>query len=198
MAVPPPSSDPLASSPAKIAMRAEARDRRAAHVAAIGDEAARRSAARAADALLPHVPAGAVVALYMAMGDEIDPAPLAQALHASGHALALPALIDRSAMRFLRWAPGEPLKRGPMRLRQPAADAAECAPDLVVTPLIGFDRAGSRIGYGAGHYDRAFQRFPGARRVGFAFSVQELPHIPHDPWDVPLHAIATEQGFLPV
>lgn len=82
-----------------------------------------------------------------------------------------------------------------MRLRQPLLSAPPRAPDLIVTPLLGFDRAGRRIGYGAGHYDRAFQQFPGAHRIGFAWAMQEVTCVPHDPWDVPLHAIVTEREF---
>jgi 5-formyltetrahydrofolate cyclo-ligase len=191
MAVPPPSPDP-----AKLALRAELRARRAAFVAAIGPEAARAAAEAAAGHLLPHIPAGATVSLYLAMQDELDPAPLLDALHARGHAIALPTLIDRTMMRFLAWAPGDPIEQGPMNLRQPLPNAAERAPDLIVTPLTGFDCSGGRIGYGAGHYDRAFQLYPGAHRIGFAWAMQEVDRVPHDPWDVRLHAIATEKGFV--
>jgi 5-formyltetrahydrofolate cyclo-ligase len=83
-----------------------------------------------------------------------------------------------------------------MALRQPLSSARECAPDLIVAPLTGFDRQGGRIGYGAGHYDRAFQRYPGAHRIGFAWAIQEVAAVPHDPWDVRLHAIATEREFI--
>lgn len=198
MAVPPPSSPQLSPDPEKVAMRDRARAARAAHVAAIGREGAMSAARAAAEHLLGHVPAGARVALYLAMHDEIDAAPLAEALHAIGHALALPALYDRTAMRFLDWKPGDAIEVGPMRLRQPLAEAEEVAPDLIVTPLIGFDHAGNRIGYGAGHYDRVFQRLPGAHRFGLAFAMQAQAAIPHDPWDVPLHAIVTEQGIVRV
>lgn len=193
MAVPPPSSDP-----AKIGLRAELRARRSAHVAAIGPEAAATAARNAAEYLLPHIPAGATVSLYLAMHDEIDPDPLLRALHARGHATALPTLLDRTTMRFLAWAPGDPIEHGPMNLRQPLRNAEEYAPDLIVTPLTGFDSRGGRIGYGAGHYDRAFQRYPGAHRIGLAWAMQEVEQVPHDPWDVRLHAIATEQGFTTI
>jgi len=193
MAVPPPSSDP-----AKGALRAALRARRSEHVAALGPSAARAAAEAAAENLLPHVPAGATVSLYLAMHDEIDPEPLADALHARGHALALPALIDRSTMRFLAWQPGDSVELGPMKLRQPPLSTPERAPDLIVTPLTGFDRLGGRIGYGAGHYDRAFQLYPGAHRIGLAWAIQEVETVPHDPWDVRLQAIVTERGFLGV
>lgn len=193
MAVPPPTPDP-----AKIALRAELRARRSAHAAMIGPIAARHAAQTAANRLLRHIPAGATVSLYLAMHDEMDPDPLAVMLHARGHALALPALIDNSAMRFLAWQPGDPLEHGPMRLRQPLPTATECAPDLIVAPLTGFDRCGGRIGYGAGHYDRAFQRYPGAHRIGLAWAIQEVDAVPHDPWDVRLQAIATEAEFITI
>lgn len=191
MAVPPPSPDP-----AKTALRAMLRARRTVHVAAIGPEAARAASESAARHLLPHVPAGATVSLYLAMRDELDPAPLLEALHARGHEIALPRLIDRTTMRFLRWAPGDPIEQGLMNLREPIASAEECAPDLIVTPLTGYDRRGGRIGYGAGHYDRAFQLYPGARRIGYAWAMQEIDKVPHDPWDVRLHAVATETGLI--
>ncbi|WP_116089867.1 5-formyltetrahydrofolate cyclo-ligase [Sphingomonas crusticola] len=196
MAVPPPSPDPLAPDPAKIALREHLRARRSAHVEAIGADGAQSAAEAAARHILPHIPRGATVSLYLALKDELDPGPLIAQLHARGHELALPALFDGSSMRFLAWAPGDPIERGPMRLRQPLSSAPERAPDLIVTPLLGFDRAGRRIGYGAGHYDRAFQRFPGAHRIGLTWAGQEVARIPHDPWDVPLHAITTEQEFI--
>jgi 5-formyltetrahydrofolate cyclo-ligase len=146
--------------------------------------------------MLAHVPPGAVISLYLALPDELDPDPLITALHARGHAIALPTLLDRTTMMFVAWKPGEALERGPMKLRQPPASARECAPDIILTPLLGFDRSGGRIGYGAGHYDRAFQRFPGAMRVGFAWSIQEVDRVPLDPWDVPLHAIVTERELV--
>jgi 5-formyltetrahydrofolate cyclo-ligase len=193
MAVPPPSPDPT-----KTAMREQLRTQRADHAAALGPDGARAAAEAAAALILPHIRAGSTVSLYLALQDELDPDPLIAALHARGHGLALPTLLDRTTMRFLAWTPGEPLERGPMRLRQPLPSAPPLAPDLIVTPLLGFDRAGRRIGYGAGHYDRAFQQFPGAHRIGFAWAMQEVDRVPHDPWDVALQAIVTEGEFLSI
>ena len=193
MAVPPPSPDP-----AKIRLRAELLARRSAYVAALPPGEAKAAARALAERLLHHIPAGATVSLYLAIRDEIDPGPLAIALHERGHELALPALIDPTTMHFLAWRPGDPLDHGPMKLRQPRLSAPERAPDLIVTPLAGFDRRGGRIGYGAGHYDRAFQLYPGAHRIGAAWAIQEVDAIPHDPWDVPLHAIVTEKEFVVV
>ncbi len=175
------------------------------------DKGTIRAAARAArDALGPDrpglfVPAafrallsrGMVVASYVPFGSEADPSPLAQAALEAGCTIALPYVVDRATpMRFLSWSEGDLLASGPYGLQQPAADAAEVAPDLILTPLVAFDRQLGRLGQGAGYYDRAFATFPEAYRVGIAYSVQEVAQTPADPWDVPLHAIITEKEWI--
>ena len=138
-----------------------------------------------------------VVASYIAVGGEVDPTPFAEAALAAGCRLALPHVVDRAApLRFLAWPGDAALVPGPFGLRQPAADLPELKPDIVLTPLVGFDRAGNRIGQGAGHYDRAFADHPYAWRVGLAWSVQEVDALTADPWDIPLHAIATEREWI--
>ncbi|HEX8485945.1 5-formyltetrahydrofolate cyclo-ligase [Sphingomonas sp.] len=138
---------------------------------------------------------GLVVASYAPTGGEIDPAALAAAAVAAGCRIALPHVIDRATpLRFL--AAGAVLHPGPLGLRQPHAEAAVLAPDIVLTPLVAFDRAGNRLGQGAGHYDRAFVDHPHAWRVGVAWSVQEVDALPAEAWDVPLHAIVTETEWI--
>ncbi len=139
------------------------------------------------------------VASYQPIGSEADPAPLEQAAVAAGCALALPHVVDRATpLRFLRWTPGKPLTTGPFGLRQPGSEELTIVPDIVLTPLVAFDRFLNRIGQGAGHYDRAFNALPVARRIGVAWSVQMLDAIPADPWDMPLEAIATEKEWITV
>jgi 5-formyltetrahydrofolate cyclo-ligase len=140
---------------------------------------------------------GRVIASYVPLGSEADPSMLAWAARERGCTLALPFVIDRQQpIRFLIWDVDAPLVAGPLGLRQPADDTPEAAPDIILTPLVAFDPALNRLGQGAGHYDRAFERHPAAWRLGIAFSVQQVPLLPADPWDVPLHAILTEQGLL--
>ncbi len=140
---------------------------------------------------------GLIVASYRPLGSEADPAPLADAARAAGCALALPHVTTRAApLRFLSWDPSQPLERGAFGLLQPAADALEVSPDIILTPLVGFDDAGNRLGQGAGHYDRAFAAHPEAWRVGIAWSAQRVAALPADPWDMPLHAIATESDWI--
>ena len=138
-----------------------------------------------------------VVAAYVPVGGEADPVALVEAARHAGCRLALPHVVDRATpLRFLAWDPDVVLAAGPFNLTQPAAYAEELAPDVILTPLVGFDRSGNRVGQGAGHYDRAFAAHPAAWRVGVASSVQEVARLTPDPWDVPLHAVVTEKEWM--
>lgn len=140
---------------------------------------------------------GLIVASYLPVRGEADPTAFVAAARASLCHLALPHVVDRATpLRFLDWPDDAALVPGPFGLHQPAADLPELAPDIILTPLVGFDRRGNRLGQGAGHYDRAFAQYPGAWRVGLAWSVQEVAALTPDPWDVSLQAIATEQEWI--
>jgi 5-formyltetrahydrofolate cyclo-ligase len=146
-------------------------------------------APRLRDALPPN----AVVAGYVSNGKEPDTLPWLELLAASDTPCALPHIKTRdSAMGFRRWSVGDTLCDAPFGFLQPSDDQATASPDIILTPLLGFDRAGNRIGQGAGHYDRYFAEHPQALRVGVAWSVQEVKIIPVEPWDMPLDAIITE------
>lgn len=186
MAVPPPSP-----APGKPALR---RWLRAARDAFVASEPPAIDPPAAYLALLRP---GTIVASYRPIGSEADPARLVEAALARGCDLALPHVVDRAgALRFLVWHPDHALHPGPFRLEQPHADRDEVRPDIVLTPLLGYDHALRRLGQGAGHYDRAFAALPAAVRIGVAWSVQYVDPLPSDPWDVPLHAVITEQGWI--
>lgn len=176
--------------------RAALRRRRAAHVASL-DDADRQAAAQALAKRLDTVIATSrCIAFYMPLGSEF---PVQAALdHATslGRMAALPVVTARDQpMSFVRWSPGRPLIPGWGGLLQP--DSAEIVvPDLILAPLVGFDRALGRLGQGAGFYDRYFHAVPTARRIGIAWACQEVDAIPTDPWDVPLHAIVTELEWI--
>lgn len=162
-----------------------------------------RAARRSAGGTIPVSPGfaallapGLVVASYVPVGGEADPLALEEAARAAGCRIALPHVVDRATPLVFLAAEDAPLTDGPFGLRQPAGHHPPLAPDIVLTPLVGFDRAGNRLGQGAGHYDRAFAAFPAARRIGIAFAVQETDRLTPDPWDVPLHAIATEREWI--
>lgn len=147
--------------------------------------------------LYPHIGDARVVAGYLALGDEADPLPLLERLAAEGREIALPIVISRKhPLKFVKWRAGDPLQPGQLGVLQPSPDAPELVPELFITPLTGFTRAMGRIGQGAAHYDRAFAAYPAARRIGFAWSVQEVDTLPADPWDAPLHAVATEREWI--
>ena len=140
---------------------------------------------------------GLTVTSYVPVGSEADPSPLARAAVEAGCVIALPHVTTRAeTMRFLRWETEATLIAGPFGLSQPAADAAALIPDIILTPLLAFDHKLDRLGQGAGYYDRAFAQFPHAHRIGVAWSAQLVDALPTDAWDVPLHALITEHGWI--
>jgi 5-formyltetrahydrofolate cyclo-ligase len=152
---------------------------------------------RADPAFLERLRPGLVVASYRPVRGEADPEPLERAAMAAGCVLALPWIDNRTVpMRFLAWSPDRLLMAGPFGLEQPPADAPELAPDIILTPLVAFDRAGGRLGQGAGYYDRAFALHADCWRVGVAWSIQEVPRVPVDHRDVALQAVATEEEWI--
>lgn len=174
-----------------------AKTKRAAFVAGLSSAECCAAAVMVAQHAEQQIGGAVCVSVYLPIGAEIDTLPLIDRLLRRGVKLALPHVTGRrGTMRFLAWSPGDPLPDGPMGLRQPAADAPELRPDVIFTPLLAFDARLHRLGYGAGHYDRAFVEHPDARRIGLAWSVQRVDAIADDSWDVPLHGIATEQGFI--
>lgn len=182
----------------KAQLRTELRARRDTMVADL-DSAARLFAFRTPPTpLRVLIDAARCIALYRPAGSEADPGALLAFAAEAGKTIALPYVERRSVpMRFLAWAPGDPLIPGQWGLEQPdISTAPEVAPDLFLTPMLGFDRRLHRLGQGAAYYDRAFARYPDAVRVGIAWSVQEVDFVPDDPWDVPLHAVLTERDWI--
>jgi 5-formyltetrahydrofolate cyclo-ligase len=181
----------------KARLRSEAKDTRQAFVAALTPAERCVAAVLLAGRVEAQLGDARTVAVYLPIGSEIDTLPIIDRLVRRDLAIALPHVAGRKgAMRFLRWTPGDPLPGGPMGLRQPAVDAPELVPDLILTPLLAFDARLHRLGYGAGFYDRAFVAHPHARRVGLAWSVQQVAAIADESWDVALHAVATEKDWI--
>lgn len=184
-----------AAYPDKPSLRARMRQVRAACASA--DSAA---AERAADALpLEAVPPFGVVAGYWPAGAEMSPLPLMRRLASAGADLALPVAEDRHApLRFRRWCEGDDLAPDAFGICAPVASADDVRPDLVIAPLLAFDAAGSRLGQGAGHYDRTLQRLRAQGPLfvlGLGYAGQEADHLPSEPHDERLDGILTETGF---
>ncbi len=141
-------------------------------------------------------PPGAVVAGFAPIGTEIDPRPLLGALQRLGHVLVLPVTPPRGKpLRFRRWTFGAPLAPGVMGTRHPAI-GPWIDPDWLLVPLLAFDRAGNRLGYGGGFYDRTLAALPAATAIGVGFAAQEVPAVPTGPNDRRLALVATETGLI--
>jgi 5-formyltetrahydrofolate cyclo-ligase len=182
MAVPPPLPDRISD---KAALRRDLRARRRAFA---GD-------AQAIDRLLaPLLAREGPIAGYMAHKGEPDVLPfLLRAFHL-GHAVALPR-AGSETLDFVRWHPDIVMRPGLAGISEPVGGEA-IVPAIVLAPLVGFDRAGRRLGQGGGYYDRWFAAHPAAMRIGIAWSVQEVDALAPEPWDVPLHAIVTEKEWI--
>lgn len=143
------------------------------------------------------IPEHAVIAGFWPMGREIDIRPLLLALHIRGHMIALPETPPRGQpLIFRHWEPGMAMVAERFGTQRPSGPVI--TPDLIFAPLLAFDRAGRRLGYGGGYYDRTLAAVPGARAIGCGYACQELDEVPADAYDARLSAIATEAGIITV
>jgi 5-formyltetrahydrofolate cyclo-ligase len=137
---------------------------------------------------------------FMPLKSEINPLPLMQKLAEAGARLALPTIAGRGKPLIMRaWEFGAPLDRGQWGIREPKPDAPEVEPDVLLVPLLAFDRQGFRIGYGAGYYDMTIHRLRALKAVtavGIAFAAQEVPRIPTTPRDERLDLVLTEREVI--
>jgi 5-formyltetrahydrofolate cyclo-ligase len=176
-------------------LRAARRD----FVAALGEAGRIAAEAALAARLRRRLPRPGVLAGYVAHRGEPDILPVLVAAFHEGRTVALPHIADdvgeTGAMGFTLWSPDALLRAGHAGIPQPARHDP-VTPDILLIPLVGFDRAGRRLGQGGGFYDRWIAAHPATRRIGIAWSAQESGAIPADPWDMPLDAIATEREWI--
>jgi len=136
----------------------------------------------------------------MPLKSEINPLPLLQRLADAGAQLALPVVAGRGKPLIMRaWQWGEPLAAGVWGIREPKPEAAEVEPDILLVPLLAFDRAGHRIGYGAGYYDLTIARLRARKpvtAVGIGFAAQEIAKIPATVRDARLDLVLTEREAI--
>jgi 5-formyltetrahydrofolate cyclo-ligase len=190
-----PSHSPIPAD--KVALRRLGRERRQAFVESLSGEEQAVLTQALAEVLVPHLITSRITGGYYPLPGEISPLPAIARAAATGAIPAFPAFADHlSPFRFLA---GAPVETGPWAVLQPASDAPQVFPDLVLVPLVAIDRQGTRLGQGKGHYDRVLdtlRRDHGALLIGVGWPVQMLESdIPADPWDVSLDGFASPDGL---
>jgi 5-formyltetrahydrofolate cyclo-ligase len=135
---------------------------------------------------------------YMPIRTEIDPLP-AMAEAAAHGPVGVPVIQAAGLpLKFSRWEPGCPLKEGPFGAMIPEMDDF-LEPEILIVPLVAFDRSGGRLGYGGGFYDRTLELLRGRRAtlaIGFAYAAQEAVALPLEPTDQPLDMVVTEKEVI--
>jgi 5-formyltetrahydrofolate cyclo-ligase len=186
-------AEPLTQAKSDLRRRMRARRR---DLAALYPSAAEAAAKRLPIDGLPPI---AVAAGYHAVGAEMNPWPALRRLGRLGARVALPvALAVDAPLVFRAWRADQPLTVDAAGVPSPGEDAETLAPQLVIVPLLAFDRQGYRLGQGGGYYDRtlgALRRTGPLLAIGLAYAGQEIDQVPREPHDEPLDAILTETGY---
>lgn len=181
---------------AKRALRGAAKTQRAQIPAVVRQEGAARIAATGLGFTGISPPAAA--SAFLVIGEEINPAPLMTRLDRDGWQIALPVMLGKGQpLMFRAWSPGAPLRTVVWGIREPDDTAPEVEPDVVLVPLLAFDRTGHRLGYGGGFYDRSLRRLRSRKSivaVGLAFPDQEVDAVPHLDYDERLDWVLTPEG----
>jgi 5-formyltetrahydrofolate cyclo-ligase len=154
--------------------------------------------AEAGGSLIDLLP-GEEVSGFFPIRSEVDVRPLMHQLRSRGAKLAVPIVVDKHTIIFRELLPGAPVVSTGFGTFGPGEEARIVDPDVMLVPLAAFDRAGHRIGYGAGYYDRAISRLHAKGRqprlIGVAFDCQQIDIVPAEDHDVALDAILTESGL---
>ncbi len=187
--------DPLENT--KASLRREAVARRDAMPGAVRAAAAQAIAARPFPRALP---AGTRLSGFMPLKTEINPLPLMRKLADAGVKLALPVVVGRGKPLVMRaFAFGDALASGVWGIREPKPDAPEVFPDVLLVPLLAFDRRGNRLGFGAGYYDLTITALRARQPIlaaGIAFAEQEQTEVPTGPRDARLDLVLTEREVI--
>ncbi len=179
---------------AKAALRAAAHKKRAAFHPSLRSEAAQAAAAHFFGTV--QLDKSTVVAGYWPIRDEMDIKPVIARLMDAGQPVCLPVVLgDEQPLELRLWQDGAPLYEAGFGTLAPPEEAPRAVPHVILMPLLGYDKHGTRLGYGGGYYDRTLASLSHRPRlIGFAFALQEIDHIPRDAHDIPLDAIVTEDG----
>ncbi len=176
-----------------IERKAQLRANMLARRAAFDPEAGAALAAVIAAELI--FPPGALIGGVWPLPNEMDLRPALTALCAAGHEIYLPETPKLgNALIFRRWSPGCAMVRERFGTYRP--DGPVGFPDFVFVPLLAFDTAGNRLGYGGGYYDRTLASLPASEAIGFAYAAQCVAQVPAEAHDRPLRRVVTETGVI--
>ena len=147
--------------------------------------------------------AGKAAALYCGLAGEVPTERIRREYLAAGARLYYPRVTGKGTVAFYPHREGDGWETGPYGIPEPSIPAGVeprlSGWDIVVVPGLAFDRRGNRLGHGFGYYDRFLGGLPeGVPRVGLAWAGQLVPGVPVDAWDVPVHALVTEEGVIRV
>jgi 5-formyltetrahydrofolate cyclo-ligase len=146
---------------------------------------------------------GLVVSGYVPIQSEIDPTALMEKLKSRGVQLCLPVVgEDKQPLEFRSWSPGEELEIGKFDVEEPLPTAKPMVPEIVLVPLLAFDKKGRRLGYGGGFFDRTLKALRAANpylcAVGIGYAAQQIAKVPTDGGDQNLDWVLTETGAISI
>ena len=187
-----PQSDPKAR-----LRRAALNARRIVH----GERAASAASALSERLLADLRGADKLIAGYWPLGDEIDCRLALENYAVKDVRVALPVVAGQGqVLVFRRWTPGESLEAGPFGTSHPLASAPVCSPDVLLIPLVAFDKIGQRLGYGAGYYDRTLAELRASGHqvlaIGVGYDEQEIESIPAGRHDERMDAVVTDKRTI--
>lgn len=181
----------------KNELRVQLLEYRIAHHTSVEPEASQRICDQIMDLRFP---AGSVISGYIPMQGEVNPLAVMTQLHTNGFVLSLPIVVAaKTPLVFRHWYPGMTLEPGGFGTQIPPSSSPVTTPDILLVPMIGFDRRCHRIGFGAGFYDRTLEQLRQHKTIlaiGLAFSFQEVPEVPIVPTDQSLDLIITEREIV--
>jgi 5-formyltetrahydrofolate cyclo-ligase len=143
---------------------------------------------------------GETVMVFTSKEKEVNTRPLIMALFGQGNPVVVPIIVKEDySLRLSYLRDFSALVPSTFGVPEPIGSEIPAAADdidTIILPMLGFDRKGGRIGYGAGYYDRFLSKNPGLRKIGIAFACQEVDSLPVDENDIRMDYIITEEGIV--
>ncbi|MGB9175189.1 MAG: 5-formyltetrahydrofolate cyclo-ligase [Methanoregula sp.] len=143
---------------------------------------------------------GESVMVFTSKEKEVNTKPLILSLFGKGNPVVVPIIVKEDiSLRLSYLRDFSALVPSTFSVPEPiGSEIPAAAEDIgtIILPMLGFDRTGGRIGYGAGYYDRFLSKNPGLRKIGVAFACQEVERLPVDDNDIRMDIIITEDGIM--